>query len=713
MTRLFITLTMLCLFQSANSQVVTWIGATSNDWSVATNWDSLYVPGAINTAVIPTGTVIIPAGYDAEVESVIINNGSELTVDGTLDVEGYTNRGIVNRGCMTNNNAITLANGDDEAIDNEGTFFNYGTITFIGNVGTDGVFNSGILPADTAFFHNYGSLLFPPCTVFNAITCDHPSLFINHPNALIDIDSCGDSRGLDFSGTEELAIMINHGTIDIKHTGVTGEGTMVNHGSLTVDPQFRPNTGFWSLHFTNTETGNVVVKNIASTALSFFDSLFNYGTFLVDSTGNDGISMIGSHFENHGDFELRRIGRIGISATDSKWWNETGSFLKITQTNKMAFDLFGAGAYMYNNGEIDIDSAGLVPGGGYPGHGLWVRVLSSFVNDTLGLMEVSNCAETGIFINSPNKSENFGEINIDHCDLYGIHTQGTDAFYNRPSGNMHFSDIMYGGVTVAGGFGAGGAKCVNQGYMFMEASCGFGFDNHFRTLINDTCGTIITHAKFKARGTTTNYGFIHSRGNEAHELTSGSNQNYGVLEDLNGLVTSGWTNHKIMVSPKSSTGCASDNIANVLDLGSLADFTVYGFYTDSLMSTSAGTWDDVSNSLSLNSDGAGKDILYIHIENDLLNCLDTAQIKITSTCPITCPDDTFIWTGCGSNANWLTSDNWSKVGVPGLTDEVLITGSPTGGMFPFISSPVTISKLDLSVGAHLALKPGGLLNVVD
>ena len=76
-----------------------WVGASSTDWSSASNWADNAVPLTSNDVVIPKTTTnqpIISASTSAVVNNLIINSGASLTISGILTPSGtITNTGTL------------------------------------------------------------------------------------------------------------------------------------------------------------------------------------------------------------------------------------------------------------------------------------------------------------------------------------------------------------------------------------------------------------------------------------------------------------------------------------------------------------------------------------------------------------------------------------------------------------------------------------------
>ena len=88
----------------------TWTGATSTDWTVASNWNAAGVPDATKGAVIETGTYQPIIGANASVKSLTLNASSSLTVNSGYNLT-VTGAVANNGGTMTIENNANLIQG--------------------------------------------------------------------------------------------------------------------------------------------------------------------------------------------------------------------------------------------------------------------------------------------------------------------------------------------------------------------------------------------------------------------------------------------------------------------------------------------------------------------------------------------------------------------------------------------------------------------------
>ncbi|MGB1242994.1 MAG: hypothetical protein ACPG49_10765 [Chitinophagales bacterium] len=122
---------------------VDWDGGGADDnWNTAANWVGDVIPTATD-AVRTTSNfnVVIPAGYHAVAQNIIVMHSSNLTVNGELTINNSVGIGILvelSNSSLTNNGIINVSNTGTNGIEVKTTCTNGGTIN-IENTGTNGL----------------------------------------------------------------------------------------------------------------------------------------------------------------------------------------------------------------------------------------------------------------------------------------------------------------------------------------------------------------------------------------------------------------------------------------------------------------------------------------------------------------------------------------------------------------------------------------------
>jgi len=703
-------------FFEINAAKVFWIGG-NNNWNNPDNWDCNCIPGENDLVVIDSNTVTIEENQKAFAFNVTVQEGASLIIWDTLQIENDSIYGMLLYGHLINYGYLHMIDARSTGISCQGSFTNYGTLKMeklgdhISLGGTSlGVFQSGIF---TAYFDNYGVIDIETYPDKFGIYVIQNNKSVNHPGGKITVTG-GSSVGAGLTvGSAGPYQMINEGYITIKDGEISGAGRLTNRGTIIHHhDESAPGGGNFLGVFVNEVGGLYSVKNVSTGVFVFNDTIRNTGTILIDSTGGDAISMSsGSYWSNNGYFEVKRAGRFGVNVCNGcAFQNFEGGTFVVKKTDENAFDMGSGNSSFYNNGYIMIDSIGEAPGSSFGEHGM--RSMGTFLNDTLGIIEIKNTRGIGYFKNSGQPSENYGLIKISNSTDHGFKSSGNLPFINQSPGRIEIDSSAKSGliVTKPGFFGNG--SLTNRGAIEIGAQMGtYGIENT-NTLINDTTGVIIVQSKMRNTSAFTNYGFLKSRGTLAHVFSGGNGKNEGVIEDYHGLFSgTNFVNNRIIFSPKLSNGCSMGTIPDFCDLGAQTDFTITNVYRDNDTWAGAGIFDSLSNSLALGAGVAGYTPLYVEVQNSIKGNSDTLRIQVETACPVSCPGEPAFWTGCGTTTDWTEAANWSTGAVPGMTDPVLISGAPASGQFPFVDSTQTVGSLLLLPGATMTLSPGQTLNI--
>lgn len=718
MRPILIVLLFLTILFNINANKVYWIGG-NDSWNNPANWDCNCIPGENDLVVIDSNTITIEENEKAFAFNVTIQEEASLIIRDTLQIENDSLYGMLLYGNVVNYGYLYMIDARSTGISCQGSFTNYGTLKMeklgdpIALGGTSlGVFQSGIF---TAYFDNYGEIDIETYTDKFGVYVIQNNKFVNHPGGEITVTG-GSSIGAGLTvGSAGQYQMINEGLITIQDGEISGAGTLINRGTIIHHHDVNaPGGGNFLGGFVNEATGLYSVKNTSTGVFVFNDTIINRGTILIDSTGGDAISMFsGSYWSNTGYFEVKRAGRFGVNVCNGcAFQNFEGGTFVIKKTDENGVELFGNNASFYNNGILLIDSIGEAPGSSFGEHGISIRGSGSFINDTIGVIDIRNTRGIGLFKNSGQPCENNGLIKISNSTDHGFKSSGNLPFINQPTGRIEIDSSAKSGliVTKPGFFGSG--SLTNKGVIEIGDQIGTYSVENTNTLINDTTGMIIVQSKMRNTSIFTNYGFIKSRGSSPHVFFGGNGKNEGVIEDYYGLFSgTSFVNNRIIFSPKLSNGCSAGTILDFCDLGAQTDFSITQVFRDNDTWAGAGVFDSLSNSLALGAGVAGYTPLYVEVQHSMTGIMDTLRIQVETACPVSCPGEPAFWTGCGTTTDWTEAANWSTGAVPGMIDPVLISGAPASGMFPLVDSTQAVGSLLLLPGATMTLSPGQTLNI--
>lgn len=306
MKRSIISNCVLAMFFMIASDIcaqTTWTGDTDSDWNTASNWDAGVPTESIDAIItdVANAPVVLTA---AVAKSVTIEIGGSLTV------------GL--------GNSLTIDGSDTQAILNNGTVYNSGTITIGATTGTGqfGINNNGD--------------------------------FFNQIDGVIHIDGSTE-RGLENVGLS----FFNSGTILIGANSSVGEYgiesycTFTNSGAIEIGSSYLSGIGNFSGSFSNTGSITIGESIYVGDYGVFNDASFvnnTGGTISVANVSVCGIYANSNTFANAGNLTIAAAALV--NASDGTFSNETGGVLNGTGTVQ-------ADAFVNNGGYL---SPGYSPG---------------------------------------------------------------------------------------------------------------------------------------------------------------------------------------------------------------------------------------------------------------------------------------------------------------------------------------------------------------
>ena len=149
-----------------------WVGVTSDDWNTASNWSSNQVASlACPVVTIPAGTPhdpIIYPGTNAVANSLTINSGASLTMNGTGNLTLSSGATFANNGTFTSNagtgivtfNGAGIVNGS--GTDNFNNLTTNGALTLTTAPVINGTFkiNSGVVSGSAPTYGSASTLTY-------------------------------------------------------------------------------------------------------------------------------------------------------------------------------------------------------------------------------------------------------------------------------------------------------------------------------------------------------------------------------------------------------------------------------------------------------------------------------------------------------------------------------------------------------------------------
>ncbi len=237
-----ISVAVMLLPALASAVTTNWTGTTSNVWTLAGNWDN-GVPGAGDTAVIPSTTNDPVITTTVTVNTVTINSGGVLTVNGTLNTTNFN----LNNGTLSGTGGVNISGTYHHT---GGTMDGTGTTT-LGASGT-GNFDSSYLALNRPFVNN-GDITLSSNAYFYMNT---GGSIVNASGALLDFQ--GNTYG--------IYGIVN--TLTVTNSGTFRRST--SSGTVTI----------YNIVFTNTSPGTVQVQT-GKLDLSTSGSSANTGAFNI------------------------------------------------------------------------------------------------------------------------------------------------------------------------------------------------------------------------------------------------------------------------------------------------------------------------------------------------------------------------------------------------------------------------------------------------
>ena len=480
--------------RTASAQTKTWTGNVNSEWILNNNWSPAGAPSGNHDVIIPNTTNDPVCSILGAAKSVTVESGGNLTVTGSLVINGSSGHGLETIGNVTISSTGTLIidNTANHGIYNEDDFNNNGNIIIGGNasVGGYGIFNKfnfdndGVIIIDDC---NSGGIRNQSTNGFGDFTNDGTITIGENANPgnygivnYYEFNNNGDIN-IDDSNTygisnENVAFFTNEGTItlganaNVGSRGINNRNTFdnTNTGQINID---RASVGIYSFNFAEfTNQGNITIgainigahgiqnqatfENIDNGEIHIDNSntnaIFNdaFGTFTNKATITIGANAsIGSQgIKNLSTFDNIQNGEIYIDNSSTNGiLNESGTFpneadLTIgANTSVGSRGIRNLGTFKnINGGNLSIDNV--------TERGIWNLSGATFTNKAdIDIGANSSIGDYGIFNSGTFSNTNNGLINIDNSAINGVHIYA-GTFTNS-------ANIMIGGNTNIGTYG--------------------------------------------------------------------------------------------------------------------------------------------------------------------------------------------------------------------------------------------------------------------
>ncbi len=299
---------------SASAIVINWDASVNGNWSDATKWDPMQVPGASDIAFVQVGGTY-NVTVDAPVTVIRVTAGSaigqqQVLVDATSLTITSATPSVFNQGGV-----LSISNGGD--VTGSGVLSNLALVTLDGStISVSSMANSGQLEVSGV------------STISAPITSNTGSTIMLTPTASLTLSSALTNNGDVVLGPgSSLDVPTLTNTSDGE---VTGEGT-VTTASLGNDGTVSPGSGAGTLSVTgdfDQGSGGSLAIELGGTLAGEYDVLAVSGTATLD--GAIDVSLIGGFFPTDGDmFTVATYGSASGTFSDTASLDLGGGMLLV------------------------------------------------------------------------------------------------------------------------------------------------------------------------------------------------------------------------------------------------------------------------------------------------------------------------------------------------------------------------------------------------
>ncbi len=285
--------------------------------------------------------------------------------------------------------------------------------------------NTGSLQIDSALVH--GLAISTGASLLNAgiINIVSPDIF-----------GIQNSTGTFHNLSSGEIYITNAGTSGIKNFG-TG-AILTNDGLITINETTLGDGIYSESVIVNTINATINIKNTATNGLdSWGGFLTNYGNIIIDSTGDDGMQILGNSFDNFGYVEVSHCydgngsnGAMGISASSIK--NSSSGSIYIHHAESSAIRTEG-----------DLENSGLIEI--YDNSNMGISVVDGTLgNQETGEIRLKNNGSNAISL-SLAALENDGLLLFDNNAGHAINAGSGSLSYNNTSGTIVGNGLIIGG----------------------------------------------------------------------------------------------------------------------------------------------------------------------------------------------------------------------------------------------------------------------------
>lgn len=437
--------------------------------------------------------------------------------------------------------------------------------------------------------------------------------------------------------------------------------TIRQSGSLSIGPNPLGTYGLYNNGILQV-SGDLIITDLTSV---YAHGIINHDSIVVTPTGRISIDQVKSlgiynlgSVNNNGTVLIEHT-TIGVLISGGGYWNNaSGSALHISYPLEIGILDDESGTLFENRGDIEITEPGLIG----------VYILGVFSMFPSGYLYCTASPAQGIVVHGIFENRGAIELESNYVGIrngYAFDNHG--IFWNRGSGSIEISDSYIGIQNTERAI-----LFKNNGYINIFRTDNAAIENQATVFRNEACGMIeATSWLFNVTGSEFyNYGWY----NNTALLPStnlGIAENHGVMEDNPLTISAAFNNQQVIVRPVTGPLAQGVPVTNFVSIGSWAQHTALGVYSDATAFTSAGTYDQATNTFTPSAAGAGLSYLYIKISRNSSGCEEIFRIDVQNPAPLAPPAGGYSVVATSENATFLLYPN------PAAGPLVLLAGDET------------------------------------
>ncbi|GHB85707.1 T9SS type A sorting domain-containing protein [Persicitalea jodogahamensis] len=407
----------LLIFLSVAAKAqTTWTGASSTDWSTATNWSTNAVPTATDDVKIPvepanqpeiSASVVAKSVELYQQASLTLTASGILTIDGSFSANGITTS-IYNAGTITNDGRIQVGTSPETRGFGIWNYFGTSQVTNRGTISIDNIDNANVVALYTqaGTFTNSGTVAIGSAGNIGGWGIYNVAQFANEAGGIITVDRIVVRPSISAIRNQPGGTFTNAGNITTGSAVSSGQDGIINlhtftneaSGEIHIDRSW--GNGIWNTSNAQSFENSGLIA-IGANAATGITGILNDKTFVnrpggeirIDRPSGDGINnRVGRTFTNEGLIKIGTEGSIGGNGitNDGTFENMACAALTVVDNIANSSSFTNAGFFTVNTTQPHTNS-GLTNDGviAYP-QGNPIPDVTN--NDLIALPRASLCA---------------------------------------------------------------------------------------------------------------------------------------------------------------------------------------------------------------------------------------------------------------------------------------------------------------------------------